>query len=183
MQKSRGSERGFEKSAEVADLIILSDKDVDTLLKSHYSLLSNAVMPLSEGTCLCLISAILILIWLLKDFVNERLPAAKNCASAQLETKEPTAASAPATVQTALLNPEEERKRLEVLLEARHREEWCKKFEEEEVARRFREQYCVHEYKRQLEEVRRFEQAQNTLRELMRRRENLERSLRLQNTA
>jgi hypothetical protein len=136
-------------------------------------------MPLSEGTCLCLISAIIILLWLLKDFVNERLPPPSSVAT---EASPPAPKPAPTTIQTTSLNPEEERKRLEILLEARHREEWCKKFEEEEVARRFREKYCVHEYKRQLEEVRKFEQAQNTLRELMHRREILERSLQLHNT-
>ena len=139
-------------------------------------------MPLSEGTCICLISAILILLWLLKDFVNERLPPPKETRSVPTEAAAPAPNPAPTTIQTISLNPEEERKRLEILLEARHREEWCKKFEEEEVARRFREKYCVHEYKRQLEQFKRFEQAQNTLRELMHRRENLERSLQLHNT-
>lgn len=139
-------------------------------------------MPLSEGTCLCLLFTILSLLWLLKDFVNESLAVRKNDASPPSETKEPVVA-APVAVQTPLINTEEERKQLEVLLEARHREEWCKRFEEEEVARRFREKYCVYEYKRQLEEVRRFEQAQNILRELMHRRENLERDLQLHNAA
>jgi hypothetical protein len=138
-------------------------------------------MPLSEGTCICLISAILTLLWLVKDFVNERLPVAKNHTSPPSETKESAVAPARATIQTPLINPEEERKRLEALLEARYREEWCKRFEEEEVARRFREKYCVHEYNRQLEETMRFQQSQNTLRELMRRREFLEQSLQLQN--
>ena len=138
-------------------------------------------MPLSEGTCLCLIFAIFILLWLVKDFVNERIPPKKGIDSITTETAGQVPNPAPTIVQTPPLNPEEERKRLEALLEARHCEEWCKEFEEEEVARRFREKYCLHEYKRQLKEARRIEQAQNTLREAMHRREILERSLQLQN--
>jgi hypothetical protein len=116
-------------------------------------------MSLSEGTCLCLLLGIVALILAIKNITTYQMVPVP----LQVPIQVCGASSAPGSTLTA----EEERERLEAQLEAQHREEWCRKFEEEEVERRFREKFCQHEYNRQYDEAEKLKEENFTLRDLI----------------
>ena len=83
-----------------------------------------------------------------------------------------------ASPEAPLLTSEKERAQLEAPLEAAHREEWCKKFEDEELRRKFREKFCQHVFNRQYQEdALRLQMAQEKLEDLRLQRRALEYSI------
>lgn len=143
-------------------------------------------MGMNEGTFICCLLTIVTLIWGFLNILTKQMqPPRLQPLRLQSETKEAESTTAKTLVAPSPVIPaltaEEERKRLEAQLEARHREEWSRKFEEQEVARYFREIFCRQEYNRQHDEARRLEEAQHMLRDAIYRRESLQRNFLLNN--
>lgn len=131
-------------------------------------------MPLNEGTCICLLFGIVSFILLIRNLANRKTTLSRPNQESEIAS---TKASAPAAPSTPVLTAEDQLKRVEALLEAQNREKWCREFEEQETARYFREKFCELEFNRQFDEARKLEEAQNTLIDLRRQRQALERSL------
>lgn len=145
-----------------------------------------------EGAFLCCLLIIVAFIWGFLNFVSQQLqsprfqsiPRQPNLAQPKVKEDETTAAKTPITpaqAGTPTLTAKEDRQRLEAQLEARHREEWCKKFEEEESTRYCREKHCEYEFKRRWDEARGLKEARNMLREAIYRRKCLQKELLLNN--
>lgn len=117
----------------------------------------NSIMGLDEGTCICLLfgTALLIIIW--KDLMSRKMAVSQFVlASAQPVPQPPVAV--PAAPANPPLSAEEERNRIEAQLEARNRDRWCREFEEQEVARQFRQKYFQQELEKHFNEEAKDEQ-------------------------
>jgi hypothetical protein len=133
-------------------------------------------MPLSEGTCICLLLGILSFTLLLRNLVNNQNASVRPNLALGNGTAS-TETTATATPSAPVLTAEEQLKRVEALLEAQNREQWCREFEEQETARHFREKFCELEFNRQFDEAWKLEEAQSTLINLRRQRQALEKNL------
>jgi hypothetical protein len=145
-------------------------------------------MALDQATCICLALGIgtLILVYraltlrALNQLPTEVIPTEETIQPDEIvEQREPRAPVAPEPQQLPAIPVRTEEERIKAQLEAQHRDEWCKKYEEAEVARHFREKFCQHEYNRQYDEARRLEETKVRLHDLMVRRKGLEESLNL----
>jgi hypothetical protein len=119
-------------------------------------------MLLDEGTCICLVLGITALTLVYHDLALRAISRppthavktrsneviAKTCATAP----ERPVREVPATQLAPALSAQEQAERIKAQLESQHRDEWCRKYEEEEVARYFREKFCQHAYNRQHDE-------------------------------
>jgi hypothetical protein len=145
-------------------------------------------MVMDQATCICLALGILTLTLVYRtlalralnqlptEVTPNRETIQRDETIAQLETAEPVALEpqpAPA------LPAQDQEERIKAQLEAQHLDEWCRRYEEAEVARHFREKFCQHEYNRQYDETRRLEETKTRLHDLMVRRKGLEESLNL----
>jgi hypothetical protein len=121
-------------------------------------------MSLDEGTCICLVLGITALTLVYHDLALRaihisRLPI-HTVKIPSTETTTTTCATAPemgvrdatATQLVPALSAQEQAERIKAQLESQHRDEWCRKYEEQEVARYFREKFVRHEHNRQYDE-------------------------------
>jgi hypothetical protein len=119
-------------------------------------------MPLDEGTYFCLVLGITALTLVYHDLAVRaisRLPTRavkppSNEAISQACTIPAGRAvrENPATQVVPVPPAQEQTERVMAQLESHHRDEWCRKYEEEEVERYFRERLCQHEHNRQYDE-------------------------------
>jgi hypothetical protein len=129
-------------------------------------------MALSEGTCICLAIGMICLSFVLRNILklqSERISETKALAAKQNLAVAPPQPTGPPPVDA-----ETQRAALEAQLEALHRDEWCRKFEEEEIKEHARQrmfQYTIQKRAMMLEN------AKNYLNELRRRRMALQRQL------
>jgi Rad3-related DNA helicase len=143
---------------------------------------------MDQATCICLALGILTLTLVyrtvalrtLNELPTEVTPNGETVQPvetvAQPETAEPVA---PEPGLAPALPAQDQEERIKAQLEAQHRDEWCRRYEEAEVARHFREKFCQHEFNRQYDEARRLEETKTRLHDLMVRRKGLEESLHL----
>ena len=131
-------------------------------------------MSLNEETCLCLMIGIISFILAFKNLTMRRFTPIVQPPPPEITAKK---TSEEASAATPPLSIEEQRARIEAHLEALHREQWCKEFEDMEVHQRLAEKMYQYEDNRQAAVKLELEQAQNRLRDLQFRRRCLEQSL------
>jgi len=129
------------------------------------------IMALSEGTCICLIIGMICLSFVLKNILKLRISKVEKQAAGA--TKQLVPAS-PSVTGEPPVDSEKQREILEAQLEALHRDEWCRKFEEEEIKEHARQR--MYNYTVQKREMM-LEDAKDYLMELRARRMELQRRL------
>lgn len=130
-------------------------------------------MALSEGTCLCLFFGIVCLTLVLKGTLNLQNDQSR-------EAKQPAVAATqfvpapPAAPAEPLPDAEKQREILESQLEVLHRDEWCRKFEEQEIKEHTRQMMYKYAIQRRAMML---DDAKNYLRDLRMRRMALQQRL------
>ena len=134
-------------------------------------------MPSTEGTYIYLLCGIVALILAFKNLAAKSQTTPSQLVPI-LQPQQTETVSATSTLPALSVSLEKRRAELEAELEAKHREEWCRKFEQEEISRKFREKYCQHVFNRQYEDgALRLAAAQNRLMDLVAQREALQTSM------
>jgi hypothetical protein len=99
---------------------------------------------LTESTCLCLFFGTIFLILTFKRIFSSSRPTTSAQVLSPVSSVQPPESSLSPSYPSATEpapTPEDERERLEEHFENIYLQDWLKEFEEEEVARRFRERY------------------------------------------
>jgi hypothetical protein len=122
---------------------------------------------MDEGTCLCIIAGFICLSFVVNNMANHQTPPPQAVPTPVLVVPPPPAADPP-------VDTERQREILAARLEALHRDEWCRNFEEEEIKKYQQQKWMqYHLQKRQMM----LQEAQDYLEDLRCRRMEMQRQM------
>ena len=113
-------------------------------------------MALSEGTHICLIMGMICLAFVLKNILKPQEARISKFKEKTAAATKQLLSTCPPVAGEPPIDSEKQQKMLEAQLEALHREEWCRKFEEEEIKEHARQrmyQYTIQKREMMLDDA------------------------------